>query len=75
MKTEAIRLCIQAQHGKEDYKEARRELNALLARLEELEAAEQSRQQTVLCTCETIDTQITKLLDSACPVHGAKRSF
>ena len=44
MKTEAIRFCIQSQHGKEDYAEARKELSALLARLEELEAAEQSPQ-------------------------------
>ena len=44
MKTGAIRFCIQAQHGKEDYDEARKELNALLARLAELEAAQLSYQ-------------------------------
>jgi len=44
----------------------------LLERISQLEqAAEQSVQPTVLCTCETIDTQVTKLLDSACPVHGS----
>ncbi len=48
MKTEAIRLCIQAQYGKEDYAEARKELNALLARLEELEAAQQRVQLTAI---------------------------
>lgn len=63
MKTEAIRLCIQAQHGKEDYAEARKELNALLARLEELEAVQQGfapdvakpRRRMVACPeCETM---------------------
>ena len=34
-------------------------------------AFQQSVQPTVLCTCETIDTEVTKLLDSACPVHGS----
>ena len=42
MKTEAIRFCIQAQHGKEDYAEARKELNALLERIAQLGAAQQS---------------------------------
>jgi hypothetical protein len=34
-------------------------------------AAQHSVNPTVLCTCETIDTQVTKLLDNACPVHGS----
>ena len=34
-------------------------------------AVQQGVQPTVLCTCETIDTEVTKLLDSACPVHGS----
>ena len=51
MKTEAIRLCIRAQYGKKDYSEAREELNALLARITELEAAQQSVHLTWLCVC------------------------
>ena len=38
-KTDAIRICIQAQHGKEDYAEARSELRALLSRIDELESS------------------------------------
>lgn len=37
--TDAIRLCIQAQHGKEDYDKARKELNAMLERIENLKFA------------------------------------
>ena len=51
MKTEAIRFCIQAQHGKEDYAEARKELNALLERIAQLEAAQQSVQPTLGGRC------------------------
>ena len=63
MKTEAIRFCIQSQHGKQDYDEARKELNALLDRLAELEAAQHKlhtdaakpRRQNVVCPeCEAL---------------------
>lgn len=41
IKTESIRLCIQAQYGKEDYDEARMELNAILERISQLESKKQ----------------------------------
>ncbi len=60
-KTEAIRLCIQAQYEKEDYSEARKELNALLARLSALEIAHQH-----LLT----DRAFASSLSASCPKCG-----
>jgi hypothetical protein len=58
MKTEAIRLCIQGQFGKEDYEEARKELNALLERIAQLEAEKvKPHHHKVVCPeCETLFT-------------------
>jgi chromosome segregation ATPase len=44
MKTEAIRYCIQAQFGKEDYAEARLELTALETKINRLTAFNESMQ-------------------------------
>jgi len=73
MKTEAIRLCIQAQYGKKDYSEAREELNALLARITELEAAQKSVQRTCT-TCGSDEFGFEEDSDvEVCVICGAIR--
>jgi chromosome segregation ATPase len=63
MKTEAIRYCIQARFGKEDYAEARLELTALETEINRLAAFNESMQTDARKNTETINKLKKALTD------------
>jgi hypothetical protein len=61
MKTEAIRYCIQAQFGKEDYAEARLELTALETKINRLTTFNESMQTDARKNTATINKQAAEI--------------
>lgn len=59
MKTEAIRLCIQQQYGKEDYDEARKELTTIEVTIARLTAANESMQEDAVQNTYAFNLMLT----------------